>query len=141
MVAEHRPEKPTGPSTFQKVGGGDTMMAKPVHLPLLVALTIWAVLVILLSISTPIVASPEPARQFGGMYRRMLANNPATLDPTLATDIYSGTVIRQLFDGLVQFNAHLNPVPALAEYWEASRDGLTWTFTLRRGVKFHNGRE
>jgi peptide/nickel transport system substrate-binding protein len=41
----------------------------------------------------------------------------------------------------VQFNAHLKPIPALAEYWEASRDGLTWTFTLRRGVKFHNGRE
>jgi peptide/nickel transport system substrate-binding protein/oligopeptide transport system substrate-binding protein len=32
-------------------------------------------------------------------------------------------------------------MPALADYWEASRDGLTWTFTLRRGVKFHNGRE
>jgi peptide/nickel transport system substrate-binding protein/oligopeptide transport system substrate-binding protein len=71
----------------------------------------------------------------------MLANNPATLDPALATDIYSRTVIRQLFDGLVQFTAHLKPIPALAEYWEASRDGLTWTFTLRRGVTFHHGRE
>src|SRR5262249_5717635 len=31
--------------------------------------------------------------------------------------------------------------PALAQYWKASRDGLTWTFTLRKGVKFHHGRE
>jgi oligopeptide transport system substrate-binding protein len=85
--------------------------------------------------------SPKPAPQFGGIYRRMLANNPATLDPALATDIYSRAVVRQLFDGLVQFTAHLKPIPALAEYWEASRDGLTWTFTLRRGVTFHHGRE
>jgi peptide/nickel transport system substrate-binding protein/oligopeptide transport system substrate-binding protein len=57
------------------------------------------------------------------------------------SDIYSRTVVRQVVDGLVQFDAHLNPVPAIAEFWEASRDGLTWTFTLRRGVKFHHGRE
>jgi ABC-type transport system substrate-binding protein len=42
---------------------------------------------------------------------------------------------------LVQFDAHLNPTPAIAEYWEASRDGRIWSFTLRRGVQFHHGRE
>jgi peptide/nickel transport system substrate-binding protein/oligopeptide transport system substrate-binding protein len=111
-------------------------------MPPLVALWVGAVLLLLgLSAAGQIVDSPKPTQQFGGIYRRMLANNPATLDPALATDIYSGAVIRQLFDGLVQFNAHLKPIPALAEYWEASRDGLTWTFILRRGVKFHNGRE
>jgi peptide/nickel transport system substrate-binding protein len=91
--------------------------------------------------SAQILDSSTPVPQSGGIYRRMLAHNPATLDPALATDIYSGVVIRQLFDSLVQFNAHLKPIPALAEYWEASRDGLTWTFTLRQGAKFHNGRE
>ncbi len=79
--------------------------------------------------------------QFGGTYRRALANNPTTLDPAFVSDIYSRTVVRQIVDGLVQFDAHLNPIPAIAEFWEASRDGLTWTFTLRRGVKFHHGRE
>jgi oligopeptide transport system substrate-binding protein len=79
--------------------------------------------------------------RFGGIYRQVLGNNPSTLDPAFVTDIYGGAVTRQIFDGLIQFDAHLKPVPALAEFWEASRDGLTWTFTLRRGVTFHHGRE
>jgi peptide/nickel transport system substrate-binding protein len=57
------------------------------------------------------------------------------------SDIYSRSVAQQLFDGLVQFDQTLTTVPALAEFWTASRDGLTWTFSLRRGVKFHHGRE
>ena len=71
----------------------------------------------------------------------MLGANPITLDPALVTDIYGVTVVSQIFDGLVQFDANLRPIPALAEFWEASRDGRTWTFTLRHEVKFHNGRE
>jgi oligopeptide transport system substrate-binding protein len=82
-----------------------------------------------------------PGAKFGEMYRRMLANNPSTLDPALLTDIYGGAVVRQIFDSLVQFDAYLKPLPALAEFWEAPRDGHTWTFTLRRGVMFHHGRE
>ena len=78
---------------------------------------------------------------FGGTYRRPLLNNPATLDPSIVTDIYGRTVVSQMFDGLVQFDAHLKPTPAIAEFWEASRDARTWTFHLRRGVMFHHGRE
>jgi peptide/nickel transport system substrate-binding protein/oligopeptide transport system substrate-binding protein len=50
-------------------------------------------------------------------------------------------VAQQLFDGLVQFDADLNVVPSIAKFWEASHDGLVWTFYLRQGVKFHHGRE
>jgi peptide/nickel transport system substrate-binding protein/oligopeptide transport system substrate-binding protein len=46
-----------------------------------------------------------------------------------------------VFNGLVQFDANLNVVPCIAKSWEASRDGLVWTFHLRQGVKFHHGRE
>jgi peptide/nickel transport system substrate-binding protein/oligopeptide transport system substrate-binding protein len=41
----------------------------------------------------------------------------------------------------VAFDQTLTIVPALAQFWTATRDGLTWTFTLRKGVKFHHGRE
>jgi len=82
-----------------------------------------------------------PQAQFGGMYRRMLGDNPSTLDPTFLIDAYGGAVVRQIFDGLVQFDTELNPLPTLAEFWEASEDGRIWTFTLRQGVRFHHGRE
>jgi oligopeptide transport system substrate-binding protein len=120
-------------------------MSKPVQLVLLIALGVCSSLLIHSSFgSAETLGKPELARagaQFGGMYRRGLDNNPVTLDPALVTDIYGGAVVRQLFDGLVQFDALLKPIPALAEFWEASRDGRTWTFTLRRGVTFHHGRE
>jgi oligopeptide transport system substrate-binding protein len=78
---------------------------------------------------------------YGGVFRRMLGDSPSTLDPAFLTDIYGRAVVAQIFDGLVQLDAHLKPIPAIAELWEASRDGRTWTFFLRRGVRFHNGRE
>lgn len=75
------------------------------------------------------------------VYRRPLNNDPATLDPARVRDIYSLSVTQQIFDGLVEFDNTLTILPALAQYWKASRDGLTWTFTLKKGLKFHHGRE
>src|SRR5207249_7620239 len=75
------------------------------------------------------------------VYRRPIGNDPSTLDPALIADSYGRAVAQQIFDGLVSFDETLAITPALAEFWRASRDGLTWTFTLRKGVRFHNGRE
>ena len=74
-------------------------------------------------------------------YRRPLAHDPETLDPARITDVYSRSVANQIFDGLVYFDATVNVGPALAEFWRSSRDNLTWTFNLRKNVKFHHGRE
>jgi peptide/nickel transport system substrate-binding protein/oligopeptide transport system substrate-binding protein len=76
-----------------------------------------------------------------GVYRRPLGNDPATLDPARVSDIFGRSVAQQIFDGLVQFDHTLTVTPALAQYWKSTRDGLVWTFTLRRNAKFHNGRE
>jgi oligopeptide transport system substrate-binding protein len=86
-------------------------------------------------------AAGQGAPPAGETYRRPLANEPSTLDPARIGDIYGLAVGQQLFDGLVQFDQTLSITPALAQFWTASRDGLTWTFTLRKGVKFHHGRE
>ena len=82
---------------------------------------------------------PEPRK--GGIYRTSLPWTPKDLDPAFSTDIYSVTVIQQLFDGLVQFDQNLSVVPALATSWQVSGDGLVYTFHLREGARFHNGRE
>lgn len=79
--------------------------------------------------------------KFGGTYRRPLGNNPSTLDPASIADTYGFTVAQQIFDGLVQYDGSLAIIPAIAQSWKGSRDGLSWTFYLRKGVKFHNGRE
>src|SRR5215471_8143355 len=79
--------------------------------------------------------------RYGGTYHKALWQEPLTLDPAFLTDVYATSVAQQVFNGLVQFDANLNVVPCIAKSWEASRDGLVWTFHLRQGVKFHHGRE
>ena len=77
----------------------------------------------------------------GGVYRRPLEFSPKTFDPALCADMYAVIIIQQVFDGLVQFDKDLNVIPAIADSWRISTDGLIYSFSLRKGVKFHNGRE
>ena len=101
-----------------------------------------AVLICLsLGATAPAVAQESRAAAETMVYRRPLGNDPATLDPARINDVYGRSVAQQIFDGLVQFDQTLAITPALAQFWKASRDGLTWTFTLRKGVRFHHGRE
>jgi peptide/nickel transport system substrate-binding protein/oligopeptide transport system substrate-binding protein len=83
----------------------------------------------------------QPEVRIGGVYRAPLPWSPRTLDPAFSTDIYSVTLIQQIFDGLVQFDQNLNLVPALATSWKVSSDGLVYTFNLRSNANFHNGRQ
>lgn len=66
---------------------------------------------------------------------------PVGLDPDIVTAFSSFAVIGQIYEGLVEVNAKLQIEPALATSWTVSPDGLSYTFDLRQGVKFHNGRE
>ena len=85
-------------------------------------------------------ASKDSARS-GGEYRVPLMSEPMSLDPAIITGIYATNVAANLFDGLVEFDEDLNVVPAVARIWKISRDQRTYTFMLRKGVKFHSGRE
>ncbi|MCK9419190.1 MAG: ABC transporter substrate-binding protein [Nitrospirae bacterium] len=76
----------------------------------------------------------------GHLYLR-LNSNPTTLDPALITDVQGGGIAAKLFNGLVRFNENLDIVPDVARSWKLSDDHVTYTFHLRRDVRFSNGRK
>lgn len=69
-----------------------------------------------------------------------LAAAPGTLDPALATDESALVITRHLYEGLAAYEpGTTRVVPSLAQSWDASADGLTWTFHLRPGARFGDG--
>jgi len=66
--------------------------------------------------------------------------DPLTLDPAVAGEATSHQYISQLFSGLVCLDDNLEPVPDIAQRWQVSDDGKTYTFYLRDDVSFHDGR-
>jgi len=68
------------------------------------------------------------------------AAEPADLDPHLASTLTEQVIINSLFEGLTVLDeASMRPLPAAAESWEVSPDGLTWTFRLRPDLRWSNG--
>ena len=67
--------------------------------------------------------------------------DPDSLDPTFASDGETFRVSRQIFEGLVSTKPGTTELaPGLATKWDASEDGLSYTFTLQEGVTFSNGK-
>lgn len=71
--------------------------------------------------------------------RYAVASEPETLDPRKSTSIPAGIIAAQLFEGLTTLDAAGTPLPAAAERWEISADGLHYLFHLRPGAKWSNG--
>lgn len=71
----------------------------------------------------------------------ILGGDPPTLDPVLTGDTESSTYVVEIFGGLVTLTADLKIMPDIAENWEISQDGKTYTFKLRDNAKFHDGRK
>lgn len=65
----------------------------------------------------------------------------ATLDPAFAKDQSTIWPCRQIYNGLIELDTALQVQPSIAKHWTISPDGLTYTFTLRPDVHFHNGRQ
>ena len=86
-------------------------------------------------------AEEEGEPQYGGTLHAAFQNEWAGLDPHTVSSYSSYQILNNVLEGLTFYDDDLNLVPWLAESWEQSEDGLTWTFHLREGVMFSNGRE
>ncbi len=99
-----------------------------------------AVLIVILALAVSLGAgckrTPEPK---AGVLRYNIGTDPETLDSAQATGSTELTVLNALFEGLTRMDKDSRPQPANAESWEASPDGLVYTFHLRDGLRWSNG--
>ncbi len=87
-----------------------------------------------------LLASTQVLSQSAGGTLVMIAQpEPPSLAPYLSTSGPIGLVAPKVYNGLLDYDLDLNPVPELAESFDVSDDGLTVTFNLREGVKWHDG--
>ena len=102
-------------------------------------LLISAVAAVALLAAAPLALADAPKQ--GGAATITFNNDLTTLDPQVGYDWQNWSVIKSIFDGLMDYKPGTTELePDLAESYTVSDDGLTYTFKLRDGVKFHNGR-
>ena len=89
-------------------------------------------------LTAPALAAPPK----GGAANLAMIGEPQTLDPMASTADLVGTIMQHVYEPLYTFDANWNVAPMLAESMpKMSNDGLVYTIPLRKGVKFHNGKE
>ncbi len=94
------------------------------------------------NISVPSSLSTRPAgvAAYGDAMVVGSIGEPSTLLPLLASDVPSREIAAQIYSGLVRYDKNLKLEGELAQSWEVAKDGLSITFHLRKGVKWHDGR-
>jgi peptide/nickel transport system substrate-binding protein len=100
-----------------------------------------SIIVALFALTLLPTAGPTLAQQAvrGGTLTFATGADPDSLDPQNTQSNPGEQVNRMMHENLVRFSTKMQLEPALAESWSSSKDGLTWTFKLRKGVKFHDG--
>jgi peptide/nickel transport system substrate-binding protein len=86
-----------------------------------------------------IAAAVTPAHAGGGVLRARFNADIRSTDPGTNRDANTDGVMGHVVEGLVAFREDTSIGPMLADSWDISADGKTYTFHLRQGVKFHNG--
>ena len=100
-----------------------------------------AVISVLLVASACSPAAPAtPAAVVGGTVKLAVTVDAGALEPRLMADTAAYRVVDMVFDGLVYLDGKLKPQPALAEKW-SNPEPTVWLFNLRKGVKWHDGKD
>jgi peptide/nickel transport system substrate-binding protein len=100
---------------------------------------------LLLHNAAPALAAREPRpalspRRGGILHVTDSGPTPGGLDPAVQQDDSTTAICHNIYNFLARLDQHLVPYPDLAKSWSSSADGLTWTFPLQQGVKFHSGK-
>lgn len=77
---------------------------------------------------------------YGGSLKIVPQGSLKSVDPQWTTLIVTAHVARHTMEGLFQLDDSFSPAPMLVDSWDVSDDGLTWTFGLRDGLVYHDGR-
>jgi peptide/nickel transport system substrate-binding protein len=92
---------------------------------------------VVVAAGTAIAAPKKDGRPDGGSLNYGEYGRPATLDPVTSNEMISLRITELIFNGLVGINEKQEIVPELAERWDVSKDGRTYTFFLRKDVTWH----
>src|SRR5437667_9440833 len=104
-------------------------------------LSILTVLALATALATAAVVGVADAQKRGGVLRVGNLGEPPALDAHWTTASITETLTNHIYEGLYSLDSGARPIPMLAEGHTVSKDGLTYTFKLRQGIKFHNGKE
>lgn len=117
--------------SIKKIGYEETALKK--------ILSVFMLLAMVATMATVTMAQDEPV--MGGTLQAAWQSEWESLDPHVASSEATFQILNNVLETLTFYDDDMNLVPWLAESWEQSEDGLTWTFYLREGVTFSNGRE
>jgi len=92
-------------------------------------------------LGAPLASAQTATPKRGGVLKLAVPSAARRLDPATHGANEEFIISQAIFNNLVRVDAKLSPQPELASDWKTSEDGKSWTFNLRRGVKFHHGRE
>ncbi len=106
------------------------------HAPFLKAAVLFSLIAVLLLFTS----AGKMEQGAGDVMRVGWGVEPDSLSPYIAYTQPAAEIFNLIYDSLVTFDDKLQPAPNLATEWKLSADQLTWTFTLRKGVKWHDGK-
>ena len=90
-------------------------------------------------VAAPASAAPDPKARYGDTMVIGITGDPGTLNGTTSSNFVEKIIASNVFSMLIRLDRNFKPVPDLAKSWTISDDGLTYTFKLNEGVKWHDG--
>jgi len=111
--------------------------------PLLLLAAVGAFFALLTAAGTLAVARAQPAEQprFGGVLKVAMIGEPPTLDLHWTSALITFHIGRHIVETLFTFDASFKPIPHLADRYSVSDGGRRYTVAVRKGVRFHNGKD